>query len=127
MRRLNKREVIIISRILEDVNFKHYAEYLLTNKIDKVLKQDGDRKSKMIVIMGDIAAFIIQNLYKADENIDRLIVSYYQIKQNECNELDVDTYIEYVKTIFMAGVPSVIKDFVDVNELKKKMQELKKS
>jgi dihydrofolate reductase len=127
VRRLNKREVIIISRILEDVNFKHYAEYLLTNKIDKVLKQDGDRKSKMIVIMGDIAAFIIQNLYKADENIDRLIVSYYQIKQNECNELDVDTYIEYVKTIFMAGVPSVIKDFVDVNELKKKMQELKKS
>lgn len=121
MRKLKKREVIMISRILEDVNFKHYAEYLLTNRLDKVLKQNSDRKEKVIIIMGDIFAFIVQNIHKAEKNIDELLMSYCEITAEQLEDMDIDNYIANLKNVFMAGVPNVIKDIVDINDIKKKM------
>ena len=72
-RKLKKKEVMIVSKILEDVNFKYYIEYLLSNKVDKILKAGQNKNDKIIMIMGDIMAFVLQNMNKAEENIDELI------------------------------------------------------
>lgn len=126
-RRLKKKEVMIISKILEDVNFKYYMEYLLSNKVDKILKSGQNKNDKIVMIMGDIMAFILQNVHKAEENIDSLIMSYSQINQEAVDNLSVDDYLETLKVVFMAGVPSVISDYIDITEVKKKFEELKET
>jgi len=127
MRKLNKKEVIIVSRILEDVNFKYYVEYLVSSKIDKILKINGDLKAKIFILTADIAAFVLQNINKAEENIDLLIASYKGITQEEIDKLDIDEYLETLKEVFSAGVPKVISSYVDLAEVKKKVTELRKS
>jgi hypothetical protein len=119
-RKLRKKEVMIVSRILEDVNFKYYVEYLLSNKIDKILKAGDSKNDKIVMIMGDIMAFILQNVNKAESNIDALFMSYKELTQEQVDEMEVDEYIETLKTVFMAGVPSIIADYVDLTEVKKK-------
>jgi hypothetical protein len=124
VRKLKKREVIMVSRILEDVNFKHYAEYLLTSRLDKVLKQNGDKKEKALIIIGDITAFILQNIHKAEKSIDDLLISYCEISPEELEDMDIDNYIQSLKNVFMAGIPNIIKDIVDVNDIKKKIKSI---
>jgi hypothetical protein len=126
-RKLKKKEVMIVSRILEDVNFKYYVEYLLSNKVDKILRAGQNKNDKIVMIMGDVMAFILQNMNKAEENIDDLIKSYKQINQEQVDDMDVDTYIGTLKTVFMAGVPSVIADYVDLTEVKKKFEDMKEN
>jgi len=123
-RKLKKKEVMIVSRILEDVNFKYYIEYLLSNKVDKILKAGQNKNEKIVMIMGDVMAFVLQNMNKAEENIDLLIMSYKKLSQEQVDDMDVDEYIGTLKTVFMAGVPNVIADYVDLTEVKKKFQDL---
>lgn len=126
-RKLKKKEVMIVSRILEDVNFKYYVEYLLSNKVDKILKAGQNKNDKVVMIMGDIMAFILQNMNKAEENIDALIMSYKGITQEQLEEVEVDEFMDILKTVFMAGVPAIIADYVDLTEVKKKFQDLKET
>ena len=118
---------MIVSRILEDVNFKYYVEYLLSNKVDKILKASNDKNEKIMMIMGDVFAFVIQNIHKAEENIDALCISYCGLTQEQVDEMEEDDYIETLKTVFMAGVPKVIASYVDLAEVKKKFQSVTKS
>lgn len=118
---------MIVSRILEDVNFKYYVEYLLSNKVDKILKAGQNKNDKVVMIMGDIMAFILQNMNKAEENIDALIMSYKGITQEQLEEVEVDEFMDILKTVFMAGVPAIIADYVDLTEVKKKFQDLKET
>jgi len=126
MRKLNKKELMIISRILNDINFKMYAEYLLNIRIEKLLKSDMERKEKMLILMGDISAFVCQNIFKAEENTDLLFMSYLNITQDKIDNMEVDEYIDNVKNIFMAGIPKIINDYINIGEFKKKISELKK-
>lgn len=126
-RKLKKKEIMIVSRILEDVNFKYYVEYLLSNKVDKILKASNDKNEKIMMIMGDVFAFVIQNIHKAEENIDALCISYCGLTQEQVDEMEEDDYIETLKTVFMAGVPKVIASYVDLAEVKKKFQSVTKS
>jgi len=125
-RKLKKKEVMIVSRILEDVNFKYYVEYLLSNKVDKILRTGENKNERIIMLMGDIIAFVLQNMNKAEENIDALIISYKNITQEQVEDLDVDEYINVLKSIWMAGIPNILADYVDLTEVKKKFKELKK-
>lgn len=124
-RKLKKREVMIVSRILEDVNFKMYAEYLLNNRIEKLLKSKADKKEKILIVMGDIMAFITQNIHKAEESIDELLRSYKGIDQDKVEDLDFDQYIDCLKEVFQAGIPKVISDYVNLADIKKKMEAAK--
>lgn len=124
-RKLKKKEVMIVSRILENVNFKYYVEYLLSNKVEKILKSGQDKKEKIVMVMADVMAFILQNIHKAEENVDLLICSYKKISQEEVSEMDIDEYISTLKTIFMAGIPSIISEYVDLTEFKKKLKDMK--
>lgn len=126
-RKLKKKEAMIVSRILEDVNFKYYVEYLLSNKIDKILKTGENKYEKILMIMGDVMAFVLQNMNKAEENIDELIMSYRNINQDQVNDMDIDEFTSTLKTIFMAGIPNILTDYVDLTEVKKKLKELKKN
>jgi len=126
-RKLKKKEAMIVSRILEDVNFKYYVEYLLSNKIDKILRTGENKQEKILMIMGDVMAFILQNMNKAEENIDELIMSYRNINQAQVDDMDIDEFTSTLKTIFMAGIPNILADYVDLTEVKKKLKELKKN
>jgi hypothetical protein len=126
-RKLKKKEAMIVSRILEDVNFKYYVEYLLSNKIDKILKTGENKHEKILMIMGDVMAFVLQNMNKAEENIDELIMSYRNINQAQVDDMDIDEFTSTLKTIFMAGIPNILADYVDLTEVKKKLKELKKN
>jgi predicted RecB family nuclease len=126
-RKLRKKEVMIVSRILDEVNFKHYAEYLLSTKLDKVLSKSEGQKEKVLVVVIDVFAFVLQNMYKAESSIDKLIMSYKGLNQSEIDNLEEDEFIEVLKDIFIAGVPKVISKMVDLSEFKKKFQEIKKT
>lgn len=126
-RKLRKKEVMIVSRILDEVNFKHYAEYLLSTKLDKILSKSEGQKEKVLVVVIDVFAFVLQNMYKAEASIDKLIMSYKGLNQSEIDNLEEDEFIEVLKDIFIAGVPKVISKMVDLSEFKKKFQEIKKT
>ena len=103
-----------------------YVEYLLSNKVEKILNAGKKKEDKLLMILGDIAAFIIQNMSKAEENIDALIMSYKKINQEEVDEMDIDEYLSTLKNIFMAGVPKIIGDYVNLTEIKKKIKSINK-
>lgn len=117
---------MIVSRILEDVNFKYYIEYLMGSKIDKIINSNVEQEEKMLFVMVDVMAFIIQKINNAEENIDLLVMSYKNMTQDQVDDMDCDEFIDTLKTIFMAGVPKVLNDYVDLTEFKKKMDQLKK-
>lgn len=124
-RKLKKKELMIVSRILEEVNFKYYMEYLLSSKVDKILASTQGQQEQSIILIGDIFAFVVQNINRAEDSIDLLIMSYKGIKSKEdMDEMDGDEYINNLKEVFQAGVPSVMKDYIDVAALKKKLGEL---
>jgi hypothetical protein len=122
-RRLKKRETMIISRILDDLGFKSYAEYLLGSRLDKVLKSQEDKKTKSLIIMGDVAAFILQNLWKAEDNIDALIKSYLGVNQEYVENMDSDEYDSILLDCLLTRLPKVITDAIDVSNVKKKISE----
>jgi len=126
-RKLKKKEIMIVSRILEDVNFKYYVEYLLSNKVEKILKSSDNKNEKILMILGDVVAFVLQNIHKAEENIDALCMSYCNLSQEQVDEMDEDTYIDTLKNVFMAGVPKIISQYVDLTEVKKKFQNVTKN
>lgn len=111
-RKLRMKELMIISRILEDLNFKHYFEFISSSN-----KQKGKGFS-------DVFVFVIQNMHKSEENINELIKSYKRIDQNELDNYDIDDILQSLKEIFGAGIPKVITDLIDVSELKKKWDEI---
>ena len=117
---------MMVSRILEDVNFKYYVEYLLSNKVEKILKSGQNKNEKILMIVCDIFAFVLQNMHKAEENIDILLMSYKGINQEGVDDLDVDEYVDSLKIVFMSGIPKVIGDYVDLTDVKKKFKELQK-
>jgi hypothetical protein len=122
-RRLKKRETMIISRILDDLGFKSYVEYLLGNRLDKILKSQEDKKTKGLVVMGDVVAFILQNLWKAEDNIDALIRSYLDVDQEYIENMDSDEYDSVLLDCLLNRLPKVITDVIDIANVKKKMSE----
>jgi hypothetical protein len=125
-RKLKKKEVMMISRILEEITFKSYAEYLLSNKIEKMIKSQETTKVKTLLIFGDIFAFVLQNMHKAELSIDNLVMSYKGLTQEGVDDLDVDEFVDALKEAFMGGIPKMLKDFMSENpELKKKIVVMK--
>jgi len=122
-RRLKKRETMIISRILDDLGFKSYAEYLLGNRLDKILKTSEDKKTKGLILMGDIAAFVLQNLHKAEGNIDALIKSYLGVNQEYIENMDSDEYDGVLLDCLLTRLPKVVTDAIDLITVKKKISE----
>lgn len=126
MRKLKKKEVMMVSRILKDIDFKSYVENLMSTKVEAVLKTNEFLDEKIAMIMGDIAAFVLQNMHEAEENIDLLIKSYKKISQDQLDDLEIDEYLDSLKVIFMAGIPKVLSKYVDLTEFKKKLNQLEK-
>jgi len=111
-RKLKIKELMIISRILEDVNFKHYFEYLSSSKT----KTNS---------FSDIFVFIVQNMHKSEENICELIKSYKKVSQEEIDSYDIDDFLTIFKDILSGGIPKVITDLINMESLKKKWNEIK--
>lgn len=125
-RKLKVPEVMLVSEILDRVNFKHYAEFLLT-KIEKSLEADIDKiEIKAAIIIGDITAFILQNQCKAKIEIYQLIASFKDVKAGYIDQMDIDEYTEILRDIFQAGIPKILvsvmnnQDIVKLDEVKKK-------
>lgn len=125
-RKLKVPEVMLVSEILDRVNFKHYAEFLLT-KIEKSLEADVTKlEIKAAMIIGDITAFILQNQCKAKIEIYQLIASFKDVQAGYVDNMDIDEYTEILRDIFQAGIPKILvsvmnnQDIVKLDEVKKK-------
>lgn len=123
-RKLMGAELMIVSRMLDKMSFKSYAEYLVSNKVDKLLKMGEKKEQKIVLMMADICFFILQNIHKAEDETWELISSYSGKKVCDVKFLDVDEITEYIKDIFMAGIPKVISKLVDMDQFKKKFEEM---
>lgn len=125
-RKLKVPEIMLVSEILDRVNFKHYAEFLLT-KIEKSLEADIEKlEIKAAMIIGDITAFILQNQCKAKIEIYQLIASFKDVQAGYVDNMDIDEYTEILRDIFQAGIPKILvsvmnnQDIVKLDEVKKK-------
>jgi len=91
MRKLKFTEVMLVSKILKDINVKYYVEYLLSNKIEKLLKKtDVSLEDKQRIIAVDVIAFIAQNMADAEDNVYRLFSSYTGDKLEIVKDYDFD-------------------------------------
>jgi hypothetical protein len=126
MRKLKFNEVMIISKILREMNIKFYVEYLMNNKIEKLLKQKGlDIEDKQKIIAVDVLTFIIQNIEQAEESVYKLFASYENKTIEQVKEMDVDESITILTNIFTNGLPTIISSIIDLNSVQKKMEEMK--
>lgn len=124
-RKLKKKEVMIVSRILEDINFKYYVDSITkTNKLD-IMTEGKNKENAVLTLFVDIVAYLMQNMNHAEENIDELLRSYKKMSQEEVEDMDVDEYVDTLKHIFISGVPKVVEDMIDLTEVKKKLETLK--
>jgi len=126
-RKLKVPEVMLVSEILDRVNFKHYAEFLLT-KIEKSLDADIEKlEIKAAMIIGDITAFILQNQCKAKLEIYQLIANFKGVKTDYIDNMTIDEYTETLRDIFQAGIPKILvsvmnnQDIVRMDDVKKKL------
>lgn len=121
-RKLKFKELMLISKIFKDLNVKSYVEYLLGNKLEKLLKSNDTIETKQMIVITDIIAFIVQNMAEAETNIYKLFSSYSDIEDIE--NMEADMVYDSLFNIFKGGIPSVIKDMIDLDDLKKKMSDL---
>lgn len=129
-RKLKKPELMLISRILDKLNFKLYSDSLL-KKIENGLNSDIESlEIQTALIVGDIGSWVVTNAHLAESEIDKLICSFKSVKQEYVNDMDVDEYIETLKDIFQSGVPKVLtsmmnnENFKSLYEIKKKLTDL---
>ncbi len=123
-RKLKKIEVMIISRIFEAIGFKSYVEYLLGSRLEKMLKMNENQQTKGLIVVGDITAFVMQNMYKAENLIDTLVMSYLGKDENYVADMDADAYLAVVKDCFLSALPTVITDYIEASGIKKKLKSI---
>jgi len=125
MRKLKFTEVMLVSKILKDINVKYYVEYLLSNKIEKLLKKtDVSLEDKQKIIAVDVIAFIAQNMADAEDNVYRLFSSYTGDKLEIVKDYDFDKVLELFGEIVKNGLPKVLGDMIDFGDVKKKLSSL---
>lgn len=125
MRKLKFTEVMLVSKILKDINVKYYVEYLLSNKIEKLLKKtDVSLEDKQRIIAVDVIAFIAQNMADAEDNVYRLFSSYTGDKLEIVKDYDFDKVLELFGEIVKNGLPKVLGDMIDFGDVKKKLSSL---
>lgn len=118
-RKLNFKEMLLFSEILNDV------------EINKLANIEGTKQEITLKIL----TYVISNLYKSGIPLCKLIASYKGIdKDIEYNTLeginliadvskyDSDDIIETFKEMFTNGLPKVLQNMIDVESLKKKLE-----
>jgi hypothetical protein len=108
MRKLKFNEVMIISRLLRELDIKNY--------IDELMKKDFKNPQSISI---DVIAFILSNICLAQNTAYELVRSYTGIEDVE--NMDVDAITECFKNMFTNGLPKVLLDVIDVEGIKKKM------
>lgn len=121
MRKLNFQEVMLVSKMLREMNVKEYIENL-TKHIDKIFKSKNTKQEDMQKeIAIDVITWIVQNLEKAENTVYELLASYKSTSVKDIKVTDMDEIIECIKEIFTSGLPKIISNMVDLGEVKKKL------
>jgi Mg/Co/Ni transporter MgtE len=133
-RKLKFSEVMILSKILRQINIKSYVEYLTGNKIDKMLKStkslpEDQRKEAMSnnqkILALDVITWIASNMGESEELFYKLFASYTGEGIKAVEGFDFDKVIDVFQAIFSNGLPKIILNMIDAPEIKKKMDEMK--
>jgi len=125
-RKLKPSEMMIISRIFKKIELKKYLKELGTEfkniKVSKKSEIQGELQKLMIPAFTDILGYILENIYIAENDINKLVCNICEVK--DVDELiDVDHYTDVIIHIFKTSIPKSVKEFFDtseMNEIKKK-------
>ena len=121
-RKLKLKEVLMISKILRDMNTKSYAEYVMRQfdknkkqleilKKDKLKTKDDieNAKKEFESSIGiDIGIFALENIELSKESVFALIGSYNDISSKEAENMDFDDVILTFKAMFKNGLPEIL-------------------
>jgi hypothetical protein len=98
--------MLIFSAILNDI------------EIQKISNLEGTKQEITLKLI----TYVISNLYKSKNNLFELISSYTGMEIEKVTILDCDQVIESFQDIFSNGIPKVLKNMIDVEALKKKLE-----
>lgn len=144
-RKLKKTELIQLIRVLNDLKLRSYLTDLLKKDADLMnmfkpnneestsneneTNEDIDKKGIMFSIIIDISGYLLENLEKCDENLNKLIKSFLDFETLEdVEEMDADLFVDVTKHLIQNEVPKVINKIVNLDNFKKKMnQEMSKT
>lgn len=109
MRKLNFAEVMLISKLLKQIEIKGFLSGVMTN----------DYKNPTMISV-DVITYILSNIYMAEDILIDLLKSY--TGKEDIKNMDVDEITEILTNMFSKGLPKILLDIVDIEGIKKKMK-----
>lgn len=110
MRKLNFAEVMIISKLLKEIGIKGFVSGLMTN----------DYKNPSMISV-DVIVYVLSNIYCVEDLLIDLLKSY--TGKEDIKNMNVDELTEILTNIFSKGLPKILQDIIDIEGIKKKMQD----
>ncbi|RPJ79810.1 MAG: hypothetical protein EHM20_00025 [Alphaproteobacteria bacterium] len=108
MRKINFKEILLVSRILREMGTKSYAEYA-TRLVERVRKDKNKSKEEQDKLIGtDVGIFILENLEIAKDALFELFASYNEISIEEAQKMDFDQVVATIQNMISAGLPDAI-------------------
>lgn len=109
MRKLNFAEVMLISKLLKQIEIKGFISGLMTN----------DYKNPTMISV-DVIIYILSNIYMAEDILIELLKSY--TGKEDIHNMDVDVITETLTNMFSKGLPKILQDIINIEDIKKKMK-----
>jgi hypothetical protein len=108
-------DIYIVSEMLDKMEIKSYMEYL-ERKLYQISKsnlpEEQMKKAKKDALSLDVMGFLVTKIHRAKPQVDRLIMSYHNLSNEELKSLGLKKSIVFFKEMLKNGLIDMIKDVV---------------
>lgn len=119
---LKFKETMLLCGLLREIGVKEIVKGLTSSEFDAKLAKLKTPKEKQTMIAIEVITAIVENVDKGAEKLESLLSSYLN---KDVALLDADDIVEGLKNIVMNGLPKIVTDMIDVEDIKKKIKSKK--
>lgn len=134
-RRLNLTCIMKLSKILKKLGIRNYIKEMTSANMETMLQEvkkvaekeqipeNAMNEQKMIIAL-DVFGWVFENIGEAEDEFCELFKIYTGEAENAVRNWDADKTIEIFQEMFTNGIPKVLKNLINVDEIKKKLSSM---
>jgi len=119
-KKLNFIDILNLSKLLHDLEIDVFIEKILNE--DFINDKTMSIANKLGLVITKIITHILINMHKCQDSILTYISVYTNLDINEVKKFDVDIITDVLTATFSNGIPKIVQNILNIEEIKKKMK-----
>lgn len=122
--KLKGNDTYLVSKVMYEIKFREFINDLR----DSMAKESKlNKEIETIMLMSELIFFVGERLFLAKDSIEELLKSILNLDDEKIKELDHQTKVQEIVSIFIEAIPSVVWDYIDLTSIKKKLNDMKEN